>query len=469
MTEAFLQYIWQHRLLRGDLTTTEGLLVIVERSGEHNHDAGPDFFDARVSIGGLLWAGNVEVHVKASDWNLHGHTGDTKYDNVILHVVYTHDIDIILSNGKVIPTLDVSQFIPDDIWEGYAALMQPQLPIEIPCMLQLAEVPNVLINSYLDRLTVERVERKATDVLRLVEESKGHWETCCYWMLARYFGGKVNAFVFEMLAKMTPQNYLAKIKDNPTRVEALLMGQAGFLEGELHDEYPLTLQKEYRYLRKAYDLTPIEGHLWKFFRLRPANFPTIRISQLANLIAHSENLFSKLLETPQVVDLRKLFDVEASPYWNTHYRFDHESEWHKCSVGGIFIDILLINAWVPLLFEYGVQHGSQAHKDQAINILQQLPPESNRITRLWSTVGIIAQNGAQSQAELQLYNEYCKNRNCLNCQIGYQVLVKSKSKPSREILFSKRNGQPQTAPLGTPCWEDTPPTTSSVPEKNEDG
>lgn len=426
MTEAFLHYLWKHKLFKGSLVTTTGLPVSVDRAGEHNHDAGPDFFDARLRIGGLQWAGNVEIHVKASDWNLHRHSADKAYNNVILHVVYDHDCDVCMENGKTVPTLDVHEAVPEDIWDGYAALVQPSLPIEIPCMLHLPELPAFVKNAYLDRLTVERLQRKSDDVRRLLDDSHGDWETCCYWMTARYFGGKVNAFPFEMLAKVTPQRCLAKIKDNPFRVEALLMGQAGLLEGTFHDEYPQALQKEYRYLSSAYGLTPMAGHLWKFFRMRPSSFPSVRISQLANLISKSDCLFSKLLETPLAVDLRKFFDLEASDYWQSHYRFDVLSNPIAKSVGINFIDVLIINAWVPLLFEYGVQHGSEDYKEQAVNILQQLPPESNHIVKMWGSAGVTAQNAAQSQAVIQLYNEYCKSKRCLDCQIGYQVLVKNK-------------------------------------------
>lgn len=428
MTEAFLHYIWKYKMLRGSLVTTTGLPVLVQKVGEHNHDAGPDFLDTRVTIDGLQWAGNVEVHVKSSDWNLHRHQTDPAYNNVILHVVYIHDMDVLLENGKSVPTIEIKDFIPTEVWKGYAALMQPALPIEIPCMLRISEVPKIHLDVAIERLTVERLERKATDVRRLLQDSKGDWETCCYWMLVRYFGGKTNAFAFEMLAKQTPQYYLGKIKDFPFRIEALLMGQAGLLGGEFKDEFPRSLQKEYRYLAASYQLTPMEGHLWKFFRLRPSNFPTIRISQLANLVSKSEHLFSKLLDTTSAVDLYKLFDLRASDYWQNHYRFDQESERITKNVGKTFVETLLINSWIPLLFEYGVQHGDESRKDQALNLLQQINPEKNHITKMWASMGIEAADAGQSQAQIQLYNEYCKNKRCLDCRIGYQLLKPQRKK-----------------------------------------
>ena len=422
MTEAFLHYIWKHKMLRGDLATTTGLAVSIQRPGDHNHDAGPDFLNARISIGGMLWAGNVEIHVKASDWNLHRHTSDPAYNNVILHVVYINDYPVVNAEGKEMPTLVVAESVPQEVWEGYAALMQPALPIEVPCMLRLPEVPPFMVNAWLDRLTIERLERKAADVRRLLSDSKGNWETCCYWMIARYFGGKTNAFAFEMLAKQTPQRYLAKIKDHPFRLEALLMGQAGLLEGNFEDPYPQSLQKEYAYLAKAYQLSPMAGHLWKFFRLRPAAFPTVRISQLANLVAKSDHLFSRLLDTTDADALMRLFDLTASAYWATHYRFDHPAAPLPKSAGKTFATTLIINSWVPLLFEYGVQHADERHKEQALDLLQQLSPENNHITRLWSQAGTAADSAARSQAQIQLFNEYCKPKRCLDCQIGYKLL-----------------------------------------------
>lgn len=421
MTEAFLQYVWQHKMLEGELKTADGQPVAVVRPGDLNTNAGPDFFDARLRIGEMCWAGNVEVHIKASDWNLHGHSSDRKYNNVVLHVVYTHDADIVLENGKTVPTLQISSNIPDDIWDAYNKMMNPDIPLEIACMPRLREIPDFIFEGYEDRLAAERLERKACDVQRLLDDSRGSWETTCYWVTARYFGGKLNGFAFELLAKLTPMRYLAKIKDSPFRVEAMMMGQAGLLEGTFHDEYPRQLQKEYGYMRGAYNLSPMAGHLWKFFRLRPASFPTLRISQLADLVGHSSNLFSHLLEATDLKQLHRLFSVCASDYWQTHYNFDHEGDGGPRKAGTAFADTLIINAWAPLLFQYGVQHDNVRIKERAVDILRQLPPENNRITRFWGR-GFKPANAAQSQALIQLYNEYCSKRQCLHCRIGYQLL-----------------------------------------------
>ena len=423
MTEAFLQYVWQHQLLQGELVTTDGLPVVVERPGVLNHDAGPDFFDARVRIGDALWAGNLEVHVKSSDWNLHRHTNDRAYDNVVLHVVYQCDTPVTLHDCRQLPTLELRRNIADALWDNYDALQHPPAEMPIPCMDHLPEVPSFYIDSCLERLTLERLERKCATVRQMLHDARGGWEQTCYWIMAHYVGGKVNALPFELLAKNTDLNLLSRWRDNPQRIEALLMGQAGMLEGYFDDEYPRQLQRDYEALRQGACLEPMKGFLWKFYRLRPNGFPTIRISQFAQMVCQSRNLFSHLLETTDAVELQKFFDVSASSYWNTHYRFDQPSSGTTKRLGESFVNTLIINAWVPLLFEYGNQNGQQQYKDQAVSILQQLPPEKNRIIRQWQAAGVKALNADQSQALLQLYNEHCASHDCLHCQIGYKIIT----------------------------------------------
>lgn len=422
MNEAFLQYVWQHQLLDNRLVTTQGLPVIVEKPGDLNRDAGPDFYNARVTIDQVRWAGTVEVHVKSSDWAAHHHSQDKNYNNVVLHVVYEHDAEVLTEEGRQLPVIELRRFIPEVVWNNYETLINAPAPIDIACAAHLQQMPSFVLHSYLDRLTVERVQRKSETVNRLLQECKGNWEQCCYWLIAHYFGGSLNAFPFELLAKSTDIKLLARWKDNPTRIEALLMGQAGLLDECFQDDYPRQLQLDYETLRKGAKLTPISGYLWKFFRIRPSSFPTLRISQFAQLVSQSSNLFSKLLETTDAKTLICFFDVQTSPYWSTHYKFDTLSSPRTKSVGKSLACNIIINAWVPLLFEYGVQHDSQQYKDQAISILQQIAPEQNYIVKRWSSEGVVPENAAQSQALIQLYNEYCHGRNCLQCSVGYHFL-----------------------------------------------
>ena len=422
MNEAFLQYVWQHGLLEGPLATVDGLPVVVERAGELNRDAGPDFFAARLLIDGVLWVGNVEVHIKASDWKLHHHSSDKNYNNVILHVVYVADADIVLEDGSRVATLSIADNIPERVWENYNQLMNPAADVDIPCAPRLKEIPPFLFKIGQERLSVERMERKSGDVKRLLRQTKGSWEQTCYWLTAHYFGGKTNAFAFELLAKVTPMNVLAKFKDNPFRVESLFFGQAGMLDKDFADDYPRAMKHEYSYQSAAYNLTPMPGHLWKFFRLRPPSFPTLRISQFAALIVRSSNLFSRLLDTSDVRLLRGLFDVGASDYWHNHYQFDKPAAPCPKIMGNALVDSIIINAWVPLLFQYGVMHDDQNRKDQAFALLEQLPPEDNRIVRLWQRLDIVPNDAFQSQALIERYNEYCNRKRCLDCHLAFRLL-----------------------------------------------
>ena len=413
MNEAFLQYVWRHKLLQGgEFMSTDGHTLRIVRQGELNNDAGPDFFNARVAIDG--------VHVRTSDWNAHHHSQDKAYNNIVLHVVYEHDTDILLQNGKRPVTLELKPYIDPKLIERYDSLMQAD--DDIPCADRLGEMPGFILDGWLDRLTAERIESKAEVVRRLLGESHGGWEQTCYWLLARYFGGRVNALAFELLAKATDQRLLARWKDDPQRLEALLMGQAGLLEGYFEDDYPRQLQADYEAIRTGAGLRPIDAYLWKFYRIRPSSFPTIRISQFANLVATSSNLFSTLLGMTDAAQIAALFNQPAAEYWCSHYRFDQPSPSHPKAVGRAQAEMLVINAWVPLLFVYGTVHGQQQYKDQAIDLLQQLKAENNNIIRRWKNVGIAADTAARSQALLQLHNSYCLNHRCLDCTIGYNLI-----------------------------------------------
>lgn len=423
MNEAFLQFVWQHKLLERPLVSTNGLSLVVLRPGTLNRDAGPDFFDARILVDGVQLVGNVEVHVRASDWKRHHHASDAAYNNVILHAVYDDDAPISLQNGTKPLTLELNRFIPDAVWSNYHALLNPPPELPVPCQQRLAQIPPFLLNSFLQRLVVQRLEAKTALVARFLSDSHGSWEHACYWLLAHYFGGKVNAFPFELLAKATDFRLIHRWKDQPLRIEALLMGQAGFLCNFLNDDFPRTLQADYDAIRRATGLNPISPSLWKFFGMRPSSFPTVRISQFAHLLSRSPNLFSLLLDCSDVSQIVALFDVHASDYWSSHFRFDQPSSSHCVKhLGTTLIHSLIINAWVPLLFEYGRQHADEHRKAQAFSLLEQLPPESNAILRRWASVGLSADNAALSQALILLHNDYCSQHRCLDCRIGFYVM-----------------------------------------------
>lgn len=424
MTEAFLHYIWQHQMLGKRLTTTDGQPVVVHKAGELNRDAGPDFFNARVSVGDVEWAGNIELHLRTSDWKSHHHSHDRAYNGIILHVVYEHDCEICLESGRTPITLELKPFInPALVTVADSLTLSPKVADSIPCAKRLAGVPPLVVHSFLDRLTVERIEAKSEVVRRLLDESRGSWEQTCYWLMAHYFGGRVNALAFELLAKAVDQRLLARWKDNPCRIEALLIGQAGFLDEYFEDDYPRQLQTDYDALRAGVSLTPLDKSLWRFFCIRPSAFPTIRISQFANLMASSSNLFSTLLSLTDVRQIESLFNCRASDYWNNHYRFDQATDKSVVKrMGRMQTDLLIINAWIPLLFVYGQVRGQQQYKDQALQLLQQLPPENNSIIRHFQAAGQKPSNAAQSQAFIQLKTNYCNSRRCLECHIGHHII-----------------------------------------------
>lgn len=422
-TEDFLHYVWKFRLFdRIDLKTDDGEELEILSAGMHNTDAGPDFHNARVRIGETVWAGNIEVHLSASDWQKHGHTTDNAYGNVILHVVYRNDEPLILPNGRKVPTLQLKNRVPDELYNRYHQMIFGNQSI-IPCESSIGGIDNLIMHNWLTRVLVERLEKRSEAVINTLDLNRGDWEETFYQFLAANFGFKINALPFELMAKSLPQLTLAKHKNNPMQIEALIFGQAGFLDTELKDEYPLRLKKEYDFLRKKYNLKPIENHLWKFMRLRPQNFPTIRLAQFAALIVQSNHLFSKILEIKDIDALRNLFSViKVNDYWDDHYRFDLLSKPLPKTFGASSVDIILINTLALFLFSYGKQHQQQYYISRSLKLLENLPAERNNITEDFITLGLKINNAFESQALLELKNNYCNYKKCLQCGVGNKIL-----------------------------------------------
>ncbi|WEA02163.1 DUF2851 family protein [Mucilaginibacter sp. SJ] len=422
-TEDFLHYIWKFRLFeRENLQTVDGEELEIFSAGLHNSDSGPDFHNARIRIGETVWAGNVEVHLSASDWQKHGHTNDGAYDNVILHVVYRNDVPLFLPNGRKVPTLELQSRISEALYNKYHTLVFGNQSF-IPCENGIATVDGLTMQNWLTRVLVERMEKRSTNVAAALALNKGDWEETFYQFLAANFGFKVNALPFELTAKSLPQLILAKNKNSPMQIEALIFGQAGFLEGEFKDDYPLKLQKEYEYLRKKYNLKPIESHLWKFMRLRPQNFPTIRLAQFAALIVQSNHLLSKTLEIKEVKALRSLFtEIKVNDYWDDHYRFDVQSKPSSKNMGDGSVDILLLNTVALFLFSYGKQHQQQYYISRSLKLLENLPAEKNNIIADFVNLGVKIETAFESQALLELKNNYCNYKKCLQCGVGNKIL-----------------------------------------------
>lgn len=423
MKESILHYVWQYRLFEAtQLTTTRGDSVEVIDPGKLNTDAGPDFFNAKLKIDDTLWAGNIEIHNQSADWKKHNHQNDKAYDNVILHVVQKADVDVFRSNGELIPQMELA--VPVDIQTRYDDLITSRK--WIACEDKIHQVQSILISSWKTSLLTERLERKVATIETMLSQSQNHWEEAFYVSLARSYGFSTNSQTFEAMARSLPLAVLAKHKDNIFQLEALLMGQAGFLEKPVEDKYPLELQKEYRFLQTKYGLNPIEVSQWKLLRLRPENFPTIRLAQFASLIHRSSKLFSLILETPDCQDLRKLFDTEVSEYWQKHFLFGRENRISRKKMGNKSIDILLINTVIPFIFAWGKKKNDENRTEQAIRLLEEIKPESNSIVFRWEKLGINCKSAFDSQALLELKKNYCEEKKCLLCRIGHKVLIINK-------------------------------------------
>ena len=423
MYENFLHYLWRTRRFdHSNLATTEGDTLDILDFGEYNTNAGPDFLNARVRIGNVTWAGNVEMHVKTSDWIQHGHQHDEAYNNVILHVDYENDLPLresqnIIKNTKC---FELKDKIPEGIYKKYWALLNNEH--WIPCQHHFFAVSELVKNASFERLLIERLERKMTEIAIALERNQQDWEETFYQFIARYFGLKVNAEPMEWLARSLPHIILAKHKNQLFQVEALLFGQAGLLENEFEDAYPNALKKEYQFLKHKHHLTAIATVAWKFARLRPANFPTIRIAQLAQLIHQSSHLFSKMIEIETVTDIKKLFDVEVNDYWLSHYVFDTPSVSRRKSLGTDAIHSIVINVLVPFLFYYGKMRQDEKYVNRAFNFLQDIKPENNTITEGWKNLGVSLESAHRTQSLIHLKNNYCDKKRCLDCGIGNAVL-----------------------------------------------
>ncbi len=424
MKEELLWYLWKFKLFNNNLHLKSGEKLTILKPGIQNHDSGPDFFNALIKIDETTWAGNVEMHVKSSDWYLHGHDKDKAYNNVILHVVFKHDKDVLGKNGEPLPVLEAENNFDIKILNRYEDYIKGLR--KIPCENDIDKTDYFTTINWLERLTFERLEQKAGDILNQTEDLKYDFHEAFYRKIARYFGLKANNDAFEMLAKSLPLKILTVHNENLLQLEALLYGQAGMLSSKYQDEYPQVLLEEYRFLASKYNLKPIDKSVWRFMRMRPANFPTVRISQFANLFYRTSGMLHKIFTEKNLNNIKNLFSVNASEYWDKHYRFDIPSQNKKRKIfGNTSIDILLINAVVPFVFAYGIIQNKPELKEKAVDWLEQIKAENNRFTRLYAGFGIKAENAMQSQAMVQLKTEYCDKKRCLNCAIGHYLLKRN--------------------------------------------
>lgn len=424
MKEEFIHYLWKYSLYYMDkLMDPDGNQIEVIHPGEYNRDSGPDFFNARIRIAGTEWAGNVEIHTKASHFETHGHNRDHTFDNVILHIVAESDKKVRNAMGEEVLTAEID--FDNSLFEKYIDLVNN--PYVIACQGEIEKLDRFFIRHWLNSLVVERLQEKSESILKIFSETGNDWEETFYRTLSRYFGFRVNTEPFEMLATALPFKIIRKHIDNRFQIEALLFGTSGMLneglfKNAIDDDYYRYLLREFKVLSAKYSLRPVHGWLWKFSKLRPVNFPTIRISQLAAMLSVTGGLFSKVVEAKDIKSLRKVFEVSASEYWDEHYVFGKKSRKISKSAGTIASDILLINAVIPVVFVYGKNRDDIDVCERAISFLDEIKAEENTIITDWEKTGVEARSAFDSQALIQLRNEYCKKRRCLDCRIGTRLI-----------------------------------------------
>lgn len=423
MKEDFLHYIWKLKKFQLlNLVTSKGESIVIFSVGKHNQNSGPDFLNANIKIADQLWAGNVEIHVKSSDWYMHGHEKDSNYDNVILHVVWEDDIEIFRKDNSVIPTLVLREVISETTLKSYRKLFDKNTAF-INCEKDIASVNAVVLQNWLERLYFERLEDKSEFIFQELKSSGNDWETVLFRLLMKNFGLKVNGDAFYSIAKAVDYKIIRKISDNPVQLEALFFGLAGFLDDISTDTYTTTLKNEYDYLKHKFQLSGNGVIKPGFFKLRPANFPTIRLSQLVMLYNTHQNLFSKIIAAAHINACYEIFKSTTSRYWVSHYTFSKVTSKKEKKLSAAFIQLIIINTILPLKFCYSVYTGKDVN-DEIVHIINNLKAEENSIIKKYRSLNVNVCSAMESQALLQLYNKYCTKHKCLQCSVG-SCLIRS--------------------------------------------
>ncbi len=422
MKEELLHFIWQSKtLMKHSLKTVSGETLQIVQTGTLNTDAGPDFFNAKIKIDNTLWVGNIEIHLKSSDWKNHNHQSDKKYNSVILHVVYHHDTEIFYDNGKPIPCFEMRDIISPLTLRKHNQLQLNQNTIACEKIFQLPTSPTFF--NFLERLLVERLQNKCLVIESLLVQNNTNWENMFYVLTAKYFGMKINAQPFEWLAQNLQLSVLAKHKNSLKQIEALIFGVAGFLNDDYNNDYIHLMKREFVFLKEKYQLKTLDKNVWKFARTRPSNFPTVRLAQFASLIFQSSHLLSKILETKSVNELINLYKIKPNKKLNPFDFIGHETKSKQTEIGLDAIETLLINTVLPVIFLYGKRNEKEELSERTITFYEELKSEDNSIIRFWKLLGIKSKTAFESQALIQLKNNYCANLNCLSCIIGKQILL----------------------------------------------
>lgn len=445
--ERLLHYVWKNRLFpRDGLKTTRGEDIVVLSPGLHNKDAGPDFFSADVIIAGEDWMGNIEIHTRSSDWYHHGHDRDKAYNNVVLHVVQIADTDVKTESGRTLPQMLLQ--VPDHVYQNYEHLQAYEdYP---PCYQFARTLPKIISAQWIRHLCEERLSRKADDIRQRLQMCEGNWEAVLFITMARAFGFNTNSDTFEQWARTIPYTGVAKHRDNLLQIEAMFFGQAGMLNEEwlndnqrqafATDPYCQRLKAEYKFLANKFQLTPMATHCWKFLRLRPQNFPTIRMAQFASLYYKQQLTLSAIIDAPDVKSVHKLLATEVSEYWRTHFSFGTEpTPPADRQIQAASLNLLIINAVIPVLYAYAEYRSSKKLKEKTIAWLRTIKPEDNKYIRLWEKMGQTVESAADTQAIIQLFRQYCERRDCLRCQIGYQYIKQKYAPPTSPSILTPTN------------------------------
>lgn len=421
MNEDFLHYLWKFKKFTfQNLRTTKDESVEIISVGIHNFNSGPDFFNAKLNIEGQLWAGNVEIHIKSSDWYLHHHEKDKNYNNVILHVVWEHDVEVFRSENIPIPTMELKNLISKNTLSNYHALFNQNKKF-INCENEITNVDEFIIDNWLERLYFERLESKSERIMYELKKSNNDWESVLFKMLLKNFGQKINGDSFYSVANSIDYSVIRKLQNNQTQLEAVFFGLSGFFNNDCFDVYYLELKKEYDYLKTKFQLSNIGVVSPQFFKLRPPNFPTIRLSQFSQLLNKHQNLFSKIIENKSITEFYDLFDVSASEYWRDHFTFGKMSSKSKKGLTKNFIDLIIINTILPLKFCYAKSTGNEIN-EELLEIIQLIKSEKNTIINHFLKLEIKCKSAMESQALLELHNNYCSKNKCLQCSIGNYLI-----------------------------------------------
>lgn len=424
MTEAFLHYLWQFQYFaKTGLKTTNGESIVVLGPGMLNTDSGPDFSQAKIKIGAMEWAGNVEIHLQSAGWYEHKHDLDASYENVILHVVWEENKPVYRKDGTRMPTLQLKGRVEEHLINSFQKLVNN--PSSVPCQVAFRQIDETVKHSMIDKAALQRLESKARIVLNLLNQNKGDWEETTYQLVAANFGFKVNKEPFQQLSRALPYKLIQKHKQNPVQVEALLFGMGGFLVAKSKDEYLSSLVTEFNFLEKKYSIESLKMNVvqWKFLRLRPANFPTLRIAQLAALLSSQQNIFSAIINAPDAKTMARIFEFNTTAYWTHHYRFGKKAKQELSGFGVASRENVIINSVAPLLVAYGQNHDDWSYVERAETILQATVSEKNKITRMWQGLECTSKNAFDSQGLIELYTNFCQKRACLNCNIGSSILT----------------------------------------------